>query len=187
MKELFDLLDSKERRILVVLCVLLVSVLILHSGFALKQKKMYFRSLDTLSSQQTELELLKKRSRDKKREWLKWEEARKDVLEIEEEYFYKEDRNVNELRVDLMKIFLQSGIRVTSELRFDYAEAREEDMKIARVKFSLTGTYFDLKKFIHQVEIYPKFLMIDNIDFVDIDTQTGSMELNVELAGFYEN
>jgi hypothetical protein len=69
---------------------------------------------------------------------------------------------------------------------FDYADW-EKESKRARVSFTLAGPYVSLKRFIHQVEIHPKFLMIERVDFRDIDTQSGQIELNLVLAGYYEN
>ena len=124
---------------------------------------------------------------DKQTEWSRWAEARRDMETIEKQYFYKEDKDINELRIDLRQIFQATQIRILSDLRFDYDDWEEEDMKKVRVSFTLAGSYATLKKFIHQIEIHPKFLMIERIDFRDIDPQSGMVELNIELAGYYEN
>jgi len=187
MKELFDLLEKKERQILVLLCLLLIVALIFHQGFALKQKRSYNQSAGSLPRKQKEFENIEKANTDIKMEWLQWDEARRDIGEIENKYFYKEDRNVNELRLDLREIFAKANVRVISDLVFDYSEWKEEDIKKARVNFTVAGPYVVLKNFIHQVEIHPKFLMIERIDFRDIDTQSGRIELNVVLAGYYGN
>ena len=184
MKELFDRLEKRERQILVVLCVLFAAAMIFHSAFALRQKKIYFRSTEFFPSQQKEFEKTKKSNRDAKMEWLKWAEARKDMREIENTYFYKEYVDINELRLDLRKIFERATIRVISDLIFDYQDLEGEDLKKVRVSFATSGPYATLKRFIHQVEIHPKFLMIERIDFRDIDTQAGSIELNIVLAGY---
>jgi len=187
MKELFDLLEKKERQILVLFCVLLVAVLIFYQGIALKQKRAYSHSAGSLPRQQKEFENIERLNRDRKMEWFQWDEARRDIANIEKEYFYREDENINELRLDLREIFKRANIRVISDLVFDYAEWEEENLKKARVNFTVAGPYAVLKSFIHQVEIHPKFLMIERIDFRDIDTQSGRIELNIVLAGYNEN
>lgn len=187
MKELFDLLGKKERQILVLLCVLLVGALIFHQGFALKQKRAYSHSSGSLPRQQKEFADIEKSNRDVKMEWAQWNEVRQDIADIEGKYFYREGENINELRLDLRNIFEKSNIRVISDLLFDYAEWEEEDLKKVRVTFSVAGPYVLIKNFIHQVEIHPKFLMIERIDFRDIDVQSGRIELTIMLAGYYEN
>jgi hypothetical protein len=184
MRELFDRLEKRERQVLVLLCVLLTVSLIFHSAVALRQKKVYFRSAEFLPSQQKEFEKAKEANREMKREWLKWAEARQDIKEIERAYFYTEDVNINELRLDLQKIFEKANVRIISDLIFDYQELEGEDLKKVRVSFATSGPYAALKRLIHQVEIHPKFLMIERIDFRDIDTQAGRIELNIVLAGY---
>ena len=107
--------------------------------------------------------------------------------EIEKKYFYKEDKNINQLRLDLRKIFGAARVRVTSDLLYDWADLEEEKLKRVSVQFNLAGSYAALKRFIHQVEIHPKFTMVERIDFRDIDTQSGRIELRIELAGYYGN
>jgi len=120
-------------------------------------------------------------------EWLQWDEARRDIADVEKKYFYRENKNINKMRLDLRKIFRVSNIRVVSDLMFDYADWEEENLKKVRVKFTMAGPYIALKRFIHQIEIHPKFLMTERIDFRDIDTQNGRIKLNIVLAGYYEN
>lgn len=187
MKELLDLLEKKERQVLALLCFLLIVALVFHQGFALKQKRSYVQSAGSLPGKQKEFENIEKLNRDIKMEWLQWDEARRDIGEIENEYFYKEDRDVNELRLDLREIFAKANVRVISDLVFDYSEWEKKDIKKARVNFTVAGPYVVLKNFIHQVEIHPKFLMIERIDFRDIDTQSGRIELSIALAGYYGN
>lgn len=187
MKELFDLLEDKERQFLVMFCILLAVVLIFYSGFALKEKRGYVHSVDILSSQQTDYERLKEQNSEKKKEWMMWDEARSDIGEIETKYFYREEENVNELREDLRKIFQNSKTRMTSDLRFEYSEFEGREMKTVKVSFIVTGFYFALKKLLHNIERYPKFIMVERIDFLDIDPQSGMIELRIELVGFYES
>lgn len=187
MKELFDLLEKSERKILILLCVLLAAALIFHQGFAVKQKKTYSYSVESLPNQQKEFANIKELNRNIKMEWLQWDEARRDIADIEKKYFYKENKNINQLRLDFRKIKRAARIQVISDLMFDYADWEEEKLKRVRVRFTMAGPYVALKRFIHQVEIHPKFLMIERIDFRDIDTQSGRIELQIELAGYYEN
>jgi hypothetical protein len=187
MKELFDLLEKRERKVLVVLGVLfLVSFLFLEL-FAFPKKGSYRHAVQTLPLQQKEYAQIRDGNKDIKREWLQWDEARRDIVEIEKKYFYRGSRSISQLRLDIRKIFRAARIRVVSDLIFDYADWETENLKRVRANFTLAGSYAALKRFIHQVEIHPKFLMIERIDFRDIDAQSGQVELNIVLAGYYEN
>jgi cell division protein FtsB len=187
MKELFDLLETGERKILVSLCAVLAAVLIFHQGIAIKQRRAYGQSVETISAQQKVYERLEESNRKIKMEWLLWEEAKKDIAAIQKDYFYKENESINELRLDLRKIIRTAKIRVISDMIFDWADWEEKELKRVGVQFAMAGSYVALKKFIHQVEIHPKFLMIERINFRDIDTQSGQIELQIELAGYYAN
>jgi Tfp pilus assembly protein PilO len=187
MKELFDLLAKRERKILVLLCVCLLVGLLFYQVFALKQKRAYSFAVESLPAQQIEYTQIKESNKDIKLEWLQWDETKRDIAEIEKKYFYRENKNINQLRIDLRKIFRATKIRVVSDLMFDYTAWEEENLKRVRVKFTMAGPYNALKRFIHQIEIHPKFLMIERIDFRDIDTQSGRIELNIALMGYYEN
>jgi len=109
------------------------------------------------------------------------------MADIEKNYFYKEEKNINRLRLDLRKILRASGIRVVSDMVFDWGKWEEANLKRVGVQFAVAGPYVAVKRLIHQVEIHPKFLMIERINFRDIDTQSGRIELQIELAGYYEN
>ena len=187
MKELLDLLARRERKILVLLCALLIVGLLFYEVFALRQKSSYSFAVESLPAQQKEYEQIKESNKDIKLEWLQWDEAKRDIVDVEKKYFYRENKNINQLRLDLRKIFRASNIRVVSDLMFDYTDWEEDNVKRVRVNFTMAGPYSALKRFSHQIEIHPKFLMIERIDFQDIDTQNGRIELNIALAGYYEN
>jgi Tfp pilus assembly protein PilO len=187
MKELLELLDAKERRILVLMGILLVFALLFQTFFALHQKKTYFRYVDSLPSQERQYEKIQETDKNLKAEWLRWDEARRDIPQIEKTYFYKEADVANEVRVDLRKIFQVSKVRLASDLRFDYSEEKEEKTNRLRVRFTLEGSYSALKKFIFEVEKHPRFLMVEKIDFEDISARGGGIELAIVLAGYYES
>lgn len=187
MKELFDLLDAEERRILALIGILLLAAVIFHTAFALQEKRTYFRSVESLPSKQKEYERILGTNKEKKAEWMRWDEARRDIPEIEKAYLYREEDVSNEVRLDIRKIFQVSNVRCVSDLRFDYTEERRERTNSVRVRFTLAGTYYALKRFIYEVERHPKFLMVEKIDFKDVAARGGVIELIIILAGYYES
>ncbi len=108
-----------------------------------------------------------------------------DIAELKEKYFYSAKDGITRLRRDLQKIFSESRIRASNK-RYEYFPAKKvERMKVVRVRFQTFSSYNDLKKFIHSVEIFPKFLLLDKIDFLDLDSSGGGIKLNVSLTGYY--
>ena len=186
MREIFDLLEQKEQKILGLLCLLLVVALLFYSFIASGEKKTYLRTVDSLSSKQKEYQKIDSSKTEKKLEWFKWSEARRDIDTIKKEYFYKEKEDINQLRQDLEGIFNETKIHA-SDIKYDYEEFKREQIKKVNLTFNITGSYFLLKKFIHSVEKLPKFLVIEKIDFVEIDTQSGRLKLRIILAGYYES
>jgi len=185
MKEIFDILNRKERRVLLLLCFLAAVALVFYFTVASAERNTYFRSRVYLSEKQKDLQNVILSREEKKQEWLKWEETCKDMIELKEKHFYNEEDGIKSLRNDLQRIFNESGIWV-SPIKYDYSEFEKEKIKKVKISFIIAGSYFSLKKFIHSLEQFPKFLVIEKIDFPGIDSQ-GRQELRVSLAGYYES
>ncbi len=186
MKEFFSILEHRERRIIVLLCLLLVLPLVFYVFVARGERNDYIRSLETLSAHKANFELLTGERNRKEEEWLRWEEAKQDIAEIRENYYYKDNDVFEKIRGDLRDIFRQAAIRV-SRLKYDYAEMRRENVKKVIVNFELRGAYASLKKFMDLVERYPRFLIIEKIDFINIESESGLLELRITVAGYYES
>lgn len=184
MKEIFSLLSQKERRILVGLCVLVLCGFIFYSFAVSIIKGSYSRSLDTLSSQEKNLQILQEKRLETKINRSKWEEAVRDMVEIEQEYFYSKDEKIQRIMLDTQELLRKSSLRADRK-RYEYTEFKEEGIERITVSFEISGPYIILKKFLDNVEDFPKFLTIEQIDFVDIDSQSGRLTLQVKLAGYY--
>ena len=182
---MFNLLDGRDRKILTVLSILVVLGLVFLFAFGFRQKMAYSRSVNTLSRLQNDLTSVTASSQEKQAERLKWEQTQLDIEELREKYFYSEKDGIIQLRRDLQKIFRDSRIRA-SDKRYEYFPAeRITGVKVVRVRFQTFSSYNDLKKFIHSVRIFPKFLLLEKIDFVDLDSSGGGIKLNVSLTGYY--
>lgn len=186
MKEIFNILDQKERKIIGLLSLLLLGALFFLFFSAIGEKGSYFHSLDSFSKKKKDYENLSKDQSQKEGEWLRWQEARKDMDEIRAKYFYKDNDTFQQIRLDLQKIFNQAGIHV-SQFKYDYAQLENENVNKVIVSFNLKGSYFSLKRFLNSVEEFPKFLIIEKIDFLNIEAQGGLLGLRILLAGFYES
>jgi len=186
MKKLFNILEDKERRIIVLLCLLLVLPLGFFLLVARGERSGYFQNLESLSIKKQNFEALTSNQDQQEEEWSRWQEAKQDIVDIRENYYYKDNDVFEQIRVDLREIFNQAAIRV-SRLKYDYAELKKGNVKKVIVIFELRGAYFSLKKFMNLVENFPKFLIIEKIDFLNIESESGVLELRISMAGYYES
>lgn len=184
MKEIFDLLSQKERRILVTLCVLALCGFLFYIFAARSIKGSYSRSLNALSSQKENLQILQEKIQETRINRSKWVEAVGDMNEIEKEYFYSKDDKMQQLMLDMQKLLRESSLRADRK-RYEYTEFVQEEIERVTVSFEISGPYMVLKRFLDNVENFPKFLTIEKIDFVDIDSSSGRLKLQVRLAGYY--
>jgi cell division protein FtsB len=185
MNAMFNLLDGRDRKILAGLGFLVVLGLAFLFLFGFRQKAAYTRSANSLSRVKDELAVIAAENAEKETEWQKWEQTQLDIKELEEKYFYNEKDGIVRLRRDLQKILQEARIRATDK-RYEYLPVKKlEGMRAVRVRFQTFSSYNDLKKFIHSVEVFPKFLLLDKIDFLDVDSSGGGIKLTISLTGYY--
>jgi Tfp pilus assembly protein PilO len=185
MNGIFELLDRKDRRALVVLCLFLLLALIFLFVVALGAKRSHFNSLDRLASKNESASEIGKARHDKNIEWIKWQRTLDDMKELKTKYFYKDEEGISPLMRDIQQILNSAQIRV-SQKRYDYADLKESRYSVVRVTFEITGSYSALKKFIHSVEVFPRFLVVQKIDFLDVDPLYGGLKVQIALVGYYE-
>jgi hypothetical protein len=185
MRGMFNLLDQKDRKILTALGFLVVVGLVFLFFFGFRQKIAYNKSANSLSRLKNDLAGVSVSGSEKQAEWKKWEQTQHDIEELRKKYFYKEKDGIIRLRRDIQRILRESRIRA-SDKRYEYFQAKRiEGVKGVRVRVQTFSSYNDLKKFIHSVEIFPRFLVLEKIDFLDLDTSGGGIKLNVSLTGYY--
>lgn len=114
---------------------------------------------------------------------LKWAEAENDLKMLSSNYFYPQDAAIPALRLSLEEIFNQTGLPYY-DLKYSYSESSQDMFGKIGVSFNFAGSYGDLKKLIFAVEKYPKFLTIENLDFLDVSS--GPLKVRFTLAGYYE-
>ncbi len=186
MNVLFDLLNDQERRtlgrlglaVVVALAVCLIVVVRFRVGLE-REKDASFRLHET--AQKT------LQGRDAaKAEWKRWEDAGRDLAELRANFFYEEETGAQTLRKDLEKIFAQAGTVITN-IDYGYADLEKEKVRRTQVTFTYSGTYAGLKKLLAVIEAFPKFLVIEKLEFPR--TGSGGERLNAKmtLAGYYGN
>ncbi len=186
MREIFSLLEEKEKRALRILSVLLVLALLFLLGISFPQKRGYFRATSLLESKQGEYEHFHGETLEKESEIRLWQDASRDIDDLKKSHFYTGKDAIRQMRVDIERILSQGRIPATQK-RYHYTEFANESIKKMTVSFNIRGSYQSLKMFIKSVEEFPKFLLVEKIDFLDIDSRSGMLELKIILAGYYES
>lgn len=184
MNALFDLFSDKERRTLgrlglaalVALAVFLVLFTRVRGG--LEKERIQSAQLRNSS-----LRAVKARDAAKA-EWQLWEEANRDLEELRTSYFYDSEEGGQTLRQDVQQIFALAGTTVT-DIAYAYSEMEKEQVRKTVVTFTYTGTYAGLKKLLAVLEAFPKFLVIDKIDFPKVGSDGGRLSAKLSLAGYY--
>jgi len=185
MSGLTDLFDRKERRALAGLGLFLILGLSALFFFSLGERRDYFRSQTELAARQKRFAEIDELRRKSKGGWMAWEEARKDIQEVRKNWLYTEQEGIKQLTLDVHKILGESGIQ-TIGFQYEYLDMKEENLRRVNVSFQVSGTYPALKRLLDEVEKFPKFLMIDRVDFSNSFDEGNRIELRIVMAGYYE-
>jgi Tfp pilus assembly protein PilO len=186
MKELFDQLDEREKNQLRLLSLLVLLSLVFLLLVSLGQRRSYVRLLSRFEAREKFLAELETKRASSAADWTSWEAAYRDIEELRGSYFYRQEEGINELRLDLEKIFAQCGINAQS-IRYEYVSLEKGQVNKTNVSFNFAGSYLVLKKFLEVVELFPRFLMLEKIDFLKISGEGSVLELKISLAGYHES
>ncbi len=185
MKELIDLLTRRDRIFLGGLCLALAVVLVFDVFFAGARKKAYFSASHSLSSARASLQTFEEGLKKRKAEEGKWLQTQKDLEDVKVHYLYSEEGILTQARLDLEKIFRKTGIP-SPALEYEYEQAKNETIQTLYISFVISESYFKLRQFIHAVETFPKFIILEKVDFLDVDAGSGTLRLRITLAEYYE-
>ncbi|MGD8534396.1 MAG: hypothetical protein PVF66_01000 [Candidatus Aminicenantes bacterium] len=186
MIELFNLFEEKEKKALRVVGVLLGVAMLFLLLVSFPQKRSSIRAHSRLESKQGEYQHFNSVTLKKEDEWRQWQEAYRDIDELKKSHFYSGKDAVKKMRLDIQRILSQARIPSTQK-KYNYTEFKRENIKKMSMSFNVRGTYQSLKGLIQLVEEFPKFLIVEKIDFLDIDVRSSILELKIVLAGYYES
>ncbi len=184
MGRLIDLLDLKERRIILSAGLFFIVVVLFHFSVVRSQVKALAHNQEALSAQKKELTNLKNSVTEKKKEYARWIEAEKDIEYVKENYFYHGKRSIREIRRDLDRLKTKTGIELGS-LKYEYGENKNENVNKVSLSFDITGTYLLIKEFLLETEVLEKFLYVEKIRFENIEKRSGKLKVGISLAAYY--
>jgi hypothetical protein len=185
MKDLFELLSEKERRVAAVCGAVLVFAVCVLLAVALKARGAAGRAADELRAAEASYQVHDRERTAVRSEWQAWTNARKDLSSLKESRFYDAAKGLQDLRLDLQRIFDASGLAAT-DVSYAYTDLVKGVVQKVTADFRFTATYAGLKRLLDAVERHPRFLHAERIDFLSMTKQPGVLDLRVSFAGYYE-
>lgn len=181
---LTDLTNDRERRTLVrlglaaTLALVAVLVVVARTRTGLSHWRLESARLQE-SADRTERALEKARS-----EWQRWQEAAADLEDLRNGTFYGPEDGVQALRLDLQGIFALAGAPVP-DIAYNYAELDKERVRKTQVTFTYNGSYAGLKRLLAALEAFPRFLIIERIEFPRTETSGDGLSAKLTLGAYY--
>ncbi|HCS49836.1 MAG: hypothetical protein A2V45_05660 [Candidatus Aminicenantes bacterium RBG_19FT_COMBO_58_17] len=186
MNELFSALHEKERTRLRLLGFLFLVALFVLIFFSFGQRRSYRLFVERLQGREKAAAEAEAKLAESKTQWAQWQEAYQDIEDLKENSFYHVGEEASELRLDLDKTFSEAGIS-TRSYRYNYISLEKERIGKINVTFTFIGSYPILKRFLQTLEQFPKFLLLDKVDFLKIGGDGTMLELRIVLAAYYAN
>ncbi len=117
-------------------------------------------------------------------QFLSWRATLEDLDYFEKNLFYSGEDSLETFRQDLRRVFQQLGV-VLPPISYNYDETSRKALKKLSASFNFRISYPLLKRFLYQVETWPRFLLLDQLNFQKIDNISGMLELRLTVSGFY--
>lgn len=185
MRNIAEFVTPRERRILAGLGLLVALALILLIFGGLGQRGGYFHILASTDGVRQESRAAEAERDSAKAGWLAWEDARRDLDKLHRESFYHKDEGIARLRLDLQQVLGSLGLS-PADLKFDYADYEKDKAQKVTATFTFSGSYGTLRRFLFAVEKFPRLLFAERITFVSIEPRSGSLNLKIAMAAYYE-
>jgi Tfp pilus assembly protein PilO len=84
----------------------------------------------------------------------------------------------------LPQLARQSGLRYERSTTKE-VEVRGSTLRRLQIEMILSGSYADMRTFIHQLETSPEFVVIDNVALGEDDTDGGGLVVTLQLSTYY--
>ncbi len=184
MAKLSEQLTDKERKILKRIALAgLVSL-----GLLIITLFFWSRRLDRLNEEalalQSEVDKLAARMEEKLAELQSWQLTQADLVEMEENSFYAGQAGIEAFRQDLSQVFQKAGLPLPP-ISYQYEEDQKKEFRRLSASFGVSLSYPRLKRFLFELEAWPRIWLLDQINFQKIDNVSGMVDLRLTVAGFY--
>ncbi|MDD8021254.1 MAG: hypothetical protein PHU81_08790 [Acidobacteriota bacterium] len=184
MPKLSEQLTVKERRFLSLVGMaglVILGLLIITFVFWNRQLNSWKKEVLALQSQ---IDKLTAKNGEKLVELKSWQETKKDLDQIEKTLFYVGQPGMDLFRQDLSQLFQKTGLPLPA-ISYQYEEDQKKQFRRLSASFGLALPYPVLKKFLYELESWPRIWLLDQINFQKIDNLSGVVSLRLAVAGFY--
>lgn len=184
MKELIEFLTDTEKKIIkFILIILALSFLFLF--FTLVWPRNQAAGVASkLNSQKKSFEQAKE-TRDKSEQlWLQWSEASRQLEELKKNWYYRGEDSLGQIRIDLEEIFHQAGLSLPA-LQYNYHNLEKSRIKKISFNLRLRTSYLSLRELLARLEAYPRFLLIEDIDFQNGGEGGSNLDLRLVVSAYY--
>ncbi|HOE14232.1 MAG TPA: GspMb/PilO family protein, partial [Candidatus Saccharicenans sp.] len=113
-----------------------------------------------------------------------WQLTQADLAEIKENSFYAGQAGIEVFRQDLSQVFQKSGLPLPP-ISYQYEEDQKKEFRRLSASFGVSLSYPRLKRFLYELEAWPRIWLLDQINFQKIDNVSGMVDLRLTVAGFY--
>jgi Tfp pilus assembly protein PilO len=185
MWKIAEFVTQRERRILTGLGLLVALALLFLIFGGLGERRGYFRSLASGDALRQDARSAEAERDSAKARWQAWDEARRDLGKLRREFFYHKDEGITRLRLDLQQVLGGLGLN-PADLKFDYVNYEKDKAQKVSATFTFSGSYDTLRRFLFAVEKFPRLLFAERITFVSIEPRSGSLNLKIAMAAYYE-
>lgn len=131
-----------------------------------------------------ELEKISVQNEQARRELQDWQETGRDLEEMETTAFYTGAGGQEAFRQDLKNLFQQAGLPMPP-INYQYDDTGKSQFRKLAAIIAFRFSYPSLKRFLYQVETWPRLLIIDQINFQKIDNAAGTLDLRITISGYY--
>lgn len=182
LSELLSLKEKKTLRSLAVFCLFLVALTVASLFFWNFRLNALNRKFISLSQ---ELEKASAEKDNRKKELELWVNTQKELEELRSSAFYTEKEGPDNFRDDLLQVFKKLGLTIPP-INYQYEEISRQNRQLRKLtaSFSLKMSYPAWKKFLYEIETWPRWLIIDQVNFQRIEVATGIMELRLAVSGY---
>jgi len=114
----------------------------------------------------------------------RWQQTKVDLEEIKKKALYYGGDGLEAFRQDLKNIIQQAGLQLPP-VSYQYEETEKKHFRRLAASFGLNFSYPVFKRFLYQLETWPRLLLLDQINFQEIDNVSGAFQLRITISGYY--
>jgi Tfp pilus assembly protein PilO len=90
------------------------------------------------------------------------------------------------IHLRLQQLARQSGMQF-QRWQFERVEDRDSTLSSLRTEMILSGSYDDMRTFIHELETAPEFVVIENVSLAEEDANAGALVVTLQLATYFQD